>query len=194
MSKQVEKVEEEKVEEKVEDAQKETPSAETKNTEEHSIPKSRFDEVNQKYKDAMKRADALEKAANEAETKRLKESEDYKALYEKSQATIAELQPKADGADNALATLKEVLAAQIEAIPEAKRGLIPDELSTEKQLAWIAKNRQHLSKAQPFDIGAGEMGGSGSDAIALTPAQREMAKKLGVSEKSYAEQLKQKAE
>jgi len=181
---------EEKEEKKIDETQgesgeKETPSTETKNTGSHMIPKNRFDEVNQKYKDAEKRYKALEKAAQDAETKRLKESDDYKALYEKAQATITELQPKADGAESAQATLKEVLEAQIESIPEAKRSLVPVELPTEKQLAWIARNRSLLSKAQPFDIGAGETGGSGDENVEITDEQKRAAKRVGMSPEDF---------
>ena len=60
-------------------------TAESKNTEqEHMIPKSRFDEVNQKYQDEAKRRAALEKQIEENQKKRLKEQEDYKALYEQA--------------------------------------------------------------------------------------------------------------
>jgi len=172
-------------EETEEGIKKETP-AEAQKSEEHMIPKSRFDEVNQKFRDAEKRFKALEKAAQDAETKRLQESEDYKALYEKAQGTISELQPKADGADSAHATLKEVLEAQVEAIPNNKRDLVPDELSTEQQLAWIAKNRELLGKSAQFDIGAGEQGGSGDKSVNLSSEDAAMAKKMGLSQEDYA--------
>lgn len=155
----------------------------------HLIAKSRYDEANQKYLDEKKRADALEKANHEAETKRLKEQEDYKALYEKSQQEITELKPKAEKVESLEAALKEDLTAQVEAIPEDKRTLIPDELSTEQQLKWISKNRALLSKAEPFDIGAGKQGGSSQKSVVLTQEQREMAKKTGVSEEEYAKNL-----
>lgn len=177
--------EETKVEEEKEGIKEETP-AEAQKPEEHMIPKSRFDDVNQKYKDAEKRLKALEKSAQDAETARLKESEDYKALYEKEQAKVLELQPKADGADSAHATLKEVLEAQIEAIPENKRSLVPDALSTEQQLAWIARNREQLGKSAQFDIGAGEKGGTGDKSVTLSQEDAAMAKKMGMSHEEYA--------
>jgi len=177
--------EETEVEEITENVQKEA-STETVKSEAHMIPKTRFDEINQKYKDAEKRYRALEKAAQEAEEKRLKEAEDYKALYEQAQARIAELQPKAESAETAHATLKEVLAAQIETIPENRRSLVPEALSTEQQLAWIAKNRSLLAKAQPFNIGAGAKGGSGENVVDLSNEDLAIAKKIGMSTEDYA--------
>ncbi|MBW2647732.1 MAG: hypothetical protein JRE23_16470 [Deltaproteobacteria bacterium] len=183
--------EETKVDEEiVEDEVKETPSTETKKTDDHMIPQSRLNVVIQERDDAKKRADSLEKAIADAETKRLKESEDYKALYEAEQAKVIELKPKADGADSAHATLKEVLEAQIEAIPDHQHSLVPDELSTEKQLAWIARNRALLSKEQPFDIGAGETGGNGDGkSVTLSPEQKKAARKANVTDEAYAKSI-----
>jgi len=163
------------------------PSAETKNTAEHMIPKSRFDEINQKLSDAMKRAEALEKAAQEAETKRLKESEDFKALYEKAEAELSTLKPQAEKLGAYEKTLKETLDAQIAAIPEDKRSLIPEELPIDAQLKWISRNRELLSKSQPMSVGAGIRGGGESGRRAdLSIEELEMARAFGVSPEEYA--------
>lgn len=71
-------------------------SDETKNTEqkqeEHMIPKSRFDEVNNRAKEAEKKLAALESEKAEQEKKALEESGKFKELYEKEQAEKARLQ------------------------------------------------------------------------------------------------------
>ena len=166
------------------------PAAEPQKPEsEHMIPKGRLDEEIQKRKDLEKRLAAIEKANQEAETKRLKESEDYKGLYEKAQAELSEVKPKAERAESMEQALNEDLEAQIAAIPEDRRSLIPTELPVDAQLKWISRNRPLLSKATPFDIGAGKQGGEGKT-IELTAEQQEQAKKLGVKLEDYANNLK----
>jgi hypothetical protein len=165
------------------------PAAEPQKSEneEHMIPKSRLDDEIQKRKDLEKRLSAMEKAHNDAEEKRLKESEDYKALYEKTAAELADAKPKAEKAETYEATLKETLAAEIEAVPTERRTLIPEELSVEAQLRWISKNRGLLSKAEPFDIGAGRKGNKQQNTVELTPEEKAEAKKFGYTEEQYAE-------
>lgn len=164
------------------------PPAEAKKTEtqEHLIPKSRLDEEIQKRKDLEKRLAAQEKAGQEAETKRLKEAQDYKALYEKAAADLAETKPKAEKLEAYETTLKETLAAAIEEIPTDRRGLIPDELSVEAQLRWISRNRALLSKAPPMDIGAGKKGGGAVKSVELTPEELEVARNFGMTAEQYA--------
>jgi hypothetical protein len=166
-------------------------SAETKKTEtEHMIPKARLDDEIQKRKDLEKRLAAMEKTHNEAETKRLKESEDYKALYERTAAELADAKPKAEKLEVFETTLRETLTAAIEEIPAERRGLIPEELSVEAQLRWISRNRALLAKSTPFDIGAGKKGGDGKSAVQLTPEQLEAARKTGATPEEYAKYLK----
>jgi DNA repair exonuclease SbcCD ATPase subunit len=172
----------------------ETPPAEAKKTDdnEHMIPKSRLDEEIQKRKDLEKRLAAIEKAHNEAENARLKDQQNFEALYEKVAAELADAKPKAEQLTAYETTLKETLASAIEEIPQERRGLIPEELTVEAQLRWISKNRALLSKAQPFDIGAGRKGGDAPKGADLTPEQKEFARKTGVSEEDYAKHLRQK--
>ena len=162
-------------------------TAESKNTEqEHMIPKSRFDEVNQKYQDEAKRRAALEKQIEENQKKRLKEQEDYKALYEQTEGELAELKPKAERLIAYEATLKETLEAAIAEIPEGRRTLIPSEYSVDQQLKWISQNRALLSKLSPVDQGAGVRGGGESKSVELTPEERQIAADYGMTAEEYA--------
>ena len=179
----------EEKQEEVKDDVKET-SAETKKTEDHMIPKGRFDEVNQKLADERKRADALEKAAIDKEEQKLKDDKRYKELYENAQLKITELTPKADALATAEETLQAVLLAQIEQVPEDKRMLIPAYGTVEERLSYMASNSDLLKKADAFDIGAGKKGGkSEKKSVVLTDDQKAMAKKTGVSEEDYAKKI-----
>lgn len=67
---------------------------ESKNTEKNqelTIPKSRFDEVNQKAKEAERKAQELETKLAEIEKANLKEKENYKELSEKLEAENSNL-------------------------------------------------------------------------------------------------------
>jgi len=138
-------------------------------------------------KNAADRLAAIEKENQERLEKQLQEQGKYKELAEERAKLLAEMQPKADQLEAAQATLKQVLAAQIEQIPEDKRTLVPGKLSTEDQLDWIAQNRALLSKTKPIDVGAGKLGGSADNGSAdLTAEELEMAKKMNVKPEDYA--------
>ena len=78
-------------------------------------------------------------------------------------------------------TLTKVLAAQVAELPEDKRGLVPDALTTQQKLDWIAKNAAILKAPAPFDIGAGSRGGS-QKPVNITAEQHEMAVRFGMSD------------
>lgn len=70
-------------------------SAETQNTDtqqEVAIPKSRFDEVNKRAKDAEKELATLRKQAEDAEKAKLAETNQFQKLYETEQAKAAQLE------------------------------------------------------------------------------------------------------
>ncbi len=75
-------------------------------------------------------------------------------------------------------------------IPEDLISLIPEELSIEKRLNWLAKNKAKLLKPIAPDIGAGQRGsGTGKKTRVLTPEERQVAKTFGYSEEEYIEHL-----
>ncbi len=136
----------------------------------------------------------LQKEQKDAVDKRLSEQEDWEKLAESRGAELVETRAKADKLDSYEKTLKGVLDAQVGQIPENLRGLVPEAMSTEEQLEWIAKNKQLLMKSQPFDIGAGKGRGSSSteESIPLTKEQKVAAKKAGVPEVEYAKRIEKK--
>ena len=153
---------------------------------ENMIPKSRLDEVIAQRDAATKKAEALEKAQQDAEKKRLEEANQYKELYEKTQTELSSLKPKAEQVDDYEKTLSDVLAEQVAELPEEFRDVIPDGLSTKQKLDWLAKNKSKFMKAEPFDIGAGKRGLKQDKKPELTPEEKELAKRFGISEEDYA--------
>lgn len=153
---------------------------------EHMIPKSRFDEVNEERRKLSERLAQIE-AEQKAETeKRLTEQSQFKELAEKRGEELAKAQAEAAKVTAYEKTLGDVLAAQVASLPEEKRALVPEELSTSQKLAWIAKNAAILKAPAPFGIGAGRMGGSEDKKIDLTPEELAVAKSFGMTPEEYA--------
>jgi DNA repair exonuclease SbcCD ATPase subunit len=171
-------------------------TAESENPEqEHMIPKSRFDEINTHYKDALKKAEAAEKALKEAQEIRLKEKEDYKALYEQTTSELSELKPKAEQFEAYKETMQALFDAQVEEIPEELRALIPDEMSVKQKIDWIAKNKKLLLKPVGPDIGAGQRGAQGGTGSAeITPTMRKGAQVFGLTDEQLKRVAKRNAE
>jgi len=153
---------------------------------EHMIPKERMDEVLKKNKELNERLAAIEKAQNEAEEKRLTEANNFKELYDKTKVELEGLRPKAAVAEESEKVLQSVLESQINEIPEHFRTLVPEGLSTNQKLAWIAQNKPLLMKEKGFDIAAGKQGGGSPDTTTLTPEELAEAKKHGITAEEYA--------
>lgn len=167
----------------------ESDAKDTKNliTIEQAFEHPRFRELIQSAKDAKTRADALELAAQNAEKKRLEEAQDFKALYEKAQAEITGLKPKADALTEMEKSLTSVLEAQVKELPEQFRDIVPDGLSVQAKLEWLSKHKNAFMKPDAFDIGAGAKGAKKPDekATELSAEEKEAAKYLGMSDADY---------
>jgi ribonucleoside-triphosphate reductase len=163
--------------------------AEVDNTDtSHMIPKQRFDEVNARMKEFEKQLKAKEEALKKAQQERLEEKEEYKTLYEKTTAELSELKPIAEQIDSWREVLDKLYEAQIADIPEEYLSLIPEDLSIEKRLNWLAKNKALIMKPIAPNIGAGQRG-SGKSEVQLTPEQQQVARQFGYSDEEYKKYL-----
>lgn len=159
---------------------------ETKNKEFAPVPYSRFEEVNREKNELARKLKEREDAEKAETEKRLLEQQEYQKIAENRAKELADLKPKADKVEAYEKTLQEVLDAQVKDIPEDKRGLIPDELTTQQKLNWLAKNAAILKAPSAFDIGAGKTGAGGNSAVTLSPEEIETAKKFGMTAEEYA--------
>ena len=126
-------------------------SAETKNTEtqekqqaqEVMIPKSRFDEVNNKYKEVQAKLDELLNEKAEAERKAAEQKGEFEKLYKETSKKLEDTQSKYKSADKRAkeleAIITDMLNARLENLPEELRDIIPEGLTPEQKLAWIDK-------------------------------------------------------
>jgi phage I-like protein len=145
-----------------------------------------LNEVLNKNKELSDRLQALEDERKAETEKRLAEQNQWKELAEKRAADLADAQGKVAKLSDYEKTLEKLLATEVEQIPETKRGLVPDEMTTLQRLNWIAKNKALLVAPQPFDIGAGKQGGGENNLNSLTAEEIEIAKRFGVKPEDYA--------
>jgi flagellar biosynthesis/type III secretory pathway protein FliH len=136
--------------------------------------------------EAAKRIAAIEAEQQSRIEKQLEESGQYKQLADERAKALAEAQAKAEKYEETQEVLKKHLDAQIEEIPENKRSLVPTALSVTEQLDWISQNRSLLSKAVPFDTGAGKKGGSGGQSVTLSEDEMKVAQHYGMTPEEYA--------
>jgi hypothetical protein len=100
------------------------------------IPKTRFDEVNNKHKDMVGKLATLEASKLAME----KELADMKLASEGSQTSITEATDKLKAEELKYSTLMEsTIASKMATIPEDMQDLVPDGLTVEQKIAWIGK-------------------------------------------------------
>jgi predicted nuclease with TOPRIM domain len=133
-----------------------TPSDETKNAvpndvsdkstapaQEHMIPKSRFDEVNQNFKEMKAQLDAILAEKAEQERKVQEEQGQFQELYKSASDQLNEFKTKTEQFETRAKELEGVIGQLLEAklsdIPEEFHDIIPDNLGAEQKLAWIER-------------------------------------------------------
>lgn len=162
-------------------------TAPTASPAEHMIPKARFDEVNEARRKAEDRLAQIETERKVETEKRLAEQNQYKELAEARGVDLVKAQAIASKVDVYEKTLADVLAAQVASLPEDKRDLVPDELTTQQKLSWLAKNAAILKAPASFDIGAGRQGG-GEPPKKVSPLSADeiaVAHAFGMTEAEY---------
>jgi hypothetical protein len=121
----------------------------TEDKQEHMIPKSRFDEVNDGYKTMKKEFDAMKAAQTKAEQDRIaKEQEDaekkgeFEGLYNKTKTDVETFKGESKAAKERIGALEGViqglLDAKLKTIDENYHDLIPEGISPEQKLAWVS--------------------------------------------------------
>jgi ribonucleoside-triphosphate reductase len=127
-------------------------AAQQSNNSEHMIPKSRFDEVNQKFKDVQKQLDDLLAAKTAAEKSEAEKRGEFEKLYQEANRSAETFKNRAEALEG---VVTQLLEQRLESIPADLRDLIPAEYSVEQKLAWIANAEQKglFSKRQHQQIG-----------------------------------------
>ena len=171
-------------------------SAETQNTDTaastdqpNRIPLERFNEVNERRKQAEERLAALERA----ESERQQQAAIARGEHEQ---VIAQLRADLDAANAQLETgqsYRDALMAsvqkRVESIPEARRSLVPGFDDPVKLADWLDNNQHLLVTPTPPPTGAGLTGDRKPASMKLTPEQQKMARMFGMTDEEYAKGL-----
>jgi len=149
------------------------------------IPLSRFNEVNEKAKQLETRLAQIEADQKAATERTLLEQKKFQELAESRGADLVKAQAEASKVTEYETTLKDVLKSQIEGLPEEKRSLVPEQLTTAQQLSWLAKNAAILKAPNAPDLGAGRGNGGQPPRIELTAEEHAVAQKFGMTDVEY---------
>jgi len=167
------------------------PAAEPKNTEsqEHMIPKARFDEVNKRAKDLAAQLAKLEKDQDTVREQQLAEQQQWKALAEERAKKLDELAPYKVQYEAVASTLEGLLAAQLEQLPDDARDMVESmPLDAQQKLDWLAKNGAKLMRPTAPNTDAGVRGDS-AQKIRLTPGQEAAARMARMTNEQYIQAL-----
>ena len=170
-----------------------SPAAEPPKTDtEPMIPKSRFDEINNRAKAAEDKLAQLEAERNAENEKRLVEQAQWKQLAEERAQKLAEAERKAQKAELYETEMKSWVEMTITNIPEEYKSFVPDG-TVEQQFGWLKKNYEKIMKPSAPDIGAGKRGAGGSpqDKLNLSDDELLMARKFNMTPEDYAKYKKE---
>jgi len=162
---------------------------------EHMVPKSRFDEVNERMKKAEDALAQLRKQQEEAETARLTEEGKFKDLYEQAKQEAESLRQDAERAGQLLQAIADGNQRRIDQLPDEMKKLVPEYDDPAKTQAWLDANLHILTGGKPpapsLDGGAG--GGQRPDKlVTLTPQEEQLARLSGMTLEEYAKLKKER--
>lgn len=120
------------------------------NKDEKFIPKSRFDDVNTKLKDALERLDAIDKQKEDSqkeaakkETEAKEKAGQFESLYTEVKSdldkTSTDLNAKSQRVEVLESVVQELLDGKLKAIDKSFHDLIPEDMTVEQKLSWISK-------------------------------------------------------
>ncbi|MDT0149988.1 hypothetical protein Q9R38_25955 [Priestia aryabhattai] len=145
-----------------------TKQADTKQdtkSDENMIPKSRFDEINSKYKEMQSKFDEMAKASQQAEEQRqAKEKEEaekrgeFEKLYREKASEVDNLITFKERTESLEGVINGLVETELQAIPEEFHDLIPENLNSEQKLSWInkAKSKGMFKVAEQEDVSIGK--------------------------------------
>lgn len=126
------------------------------------------------------------KAIEQAQKDKLEKDGDYKALADKHAADVEKYKPLAERASTLEAIIRESNEARIKNVPDSMKALIPSDYAPEKLQTWLNANEALLVKPPAPDYDGGKGGnGSAPPNIKLSPDEKAMAKRMGVTEEDY---------
>lgn len=125
------------------DGKKNTDNKKADKNKEIMIPKSRFDEVNNAYKELKAKLAELEEAHKKKEQEEAEKRGEFESLYNQTKADLEKVTQNYKTTQKRVEVLEgvinELLEAKLENIDEKYHDLIPENLTPEQKLAWVVK-------------------------------------------------------
>lgn len=150
------------------------------------IPKPRFDEINNRYKELQAQLEQLKGERQRQQEQELEEQNKWRELAEQRQAQLEELEAIKSQAERYQQSLQATNDARIQRIPEERQSLIPEYEDPVKLSAWLDQNEALLQetpkpKAPGLDGGSGSGGSSKGDTLpANTEGIADLARQYGL--------------
>lgn len=126
------------------------------------IPKSRFDEINGKYKEMLEKFSAIEsaeaerqKAAEEQARKQAEEQGKFQELYQNTQKELEGYKAYESRTKELETVITSMVEAKLNSVPTELHDLIPNNLNAEQTLDWLnkAEAKGIFGKPEPKEIG-----------------------------------------
>ena len=115
--------------------------ADNTNANEHMIPKSRFDEINNAYKEMKTQIEELEVARITKETKDAEAKGEFENLYKSAQTELeskaSEYATTSQRVEALEGVIGELLETKLNTIDKEYHDLIPAGMQPEQKLAWV---------------------------------------------------------
>jgi hypothetical protein len=110
------------------------------------IPKSRFDEVNNKMKELQDQLDKFTKAKEQEELEAKKKKGEFENLYNETHKELEKFKGEHKVASERVTQLEGLIQtlvdAELEAVPEELRDLVPENMTPEQKLSWITNAKK----------------------------------------------------
>ncbi|MCW2278731.1 hypothetical protein [Heliophilum fasciatum] len=168
-------------------AQEVTPAPEPKKAPETKetpaeimIPKTRFDEVNGKYKELQSKLDELLAEKNDQDRKTKEQQGKFEELYKSTADDLTKHKEQVKTTSNRVqqleALINGMLEAKLKAVPKEFHDLIPGSMAPEARLEWLTQAESKgffKSTKREEPVGAATNPGQAqtTDLNKLTPAQ-----------------------
>jgi hypothetical protein len=118
----------------------------SQNKDDKFIPKTRFDEVNNKMKELQDQLDAFNKKKEQEELDSKKKQGKFEELYNDAQGELETFKSQSEQASQRIEQLEGIIQtlvdAELEAVPEELRDLVPENFTTEQKLSWITNAKK----------------------------------------------------
>lgn len=106
---------------------------------ENMIPKSRFDEVNTKYKELLGKVEAIEADQVAKQKEEAEKRGEFEKLYRAKEEEVKGLLSYKERTQSLEGVINTLVESELKTVPEDFHDLIPSNLSSEQKLDWITK-------------------------------------------------------